>query len=92
MLQEQTKATPNGEVIVTELDGEAVLLHLGTKMYYSLNPTGLQIWKMLEQDVALDEIGTRLQQQYDLAPERARQCVLNLVKELSGEQLVSVAS
>ena len=92
MLQEQTKATPNSEVIVTELDGEAVLLHLGTKMYYSLNPTGLQIWKWMEQDLALDEIGTRLQQQYELEPERARQCVLNLVNELRGEQLVNVAS
>ena len=92
MVRNPSKAIPNSEVIVTELDGEAVLLHLGTKMYYSLNPTGLQIWKMLEQDLALDEIGVRLQQQYDLAPERARQCVLSLVNELRGEKLVDAAS
>lgn len=91
MITNQFKVIPNSEVIVTELDGEAVLLHLGTKMYYSLNPTGLQIWKMLEQDLALDEIGTRLQQQYELEPERAQKCVLSLVNELRGEQLVNVA-
>ena len=34
------------EVVDTELDeGEVVLLHLESKMYYSLNPTGQRIWQ-----------------------------------------------
>lgn len=45
------------DVIVTELqEGDAVLLHLGTRMYYSLNETGLNIWRHLENGQILTEM------------------------------------
>ena len=41
----------NRDVILTELgDGMGVLLHLGTKFYYTLNATGVAAWKALELD------------------------------------------
>jgi hypothetical protein len=37
---------PHPEVVDTVLeDGETVLLHLERTTYYSLNPTGTQIWR-----------------------------------------------
>jgi len=89
MLNLQDKVAPNTEVVVTELDGEAVLLHLNTKMYYSLNPTGLCIWNMLADDTTLSEIGGRLQNRYELDTKNAEQSVLNLVNQLHSEQLVT---
>jgi len=90
MLTANDKATPDSDVIVTELDGEAVLLNLDTKMYFSLNATGVTIWKLLDEGLTLGQIGERLFQEYDVTPEKARQCVVDLVDQLNDEQLVSI--
>jgi hypothetical protein len=90
MLIASDKATPDSDVIVTELDGEAVLLNLETKLYFSLNATGVAIWKLLDEGLTLGQIGERLFQEYDVTPEKAQQCVLELVGQLNDENLVTV--
>ena len=90
MLKASDKATPDSDVIVTELDGEAVLLNLDTKLYFSLNATGVAIWKLLAEDLTLGQIGERLFQEYDVTPEKAQQCVLDLVSQLNDEKLVNI--
>ena len=90
MLTTSNKATPDSDVIVTELDGEAVLLNLDTKLYFSLNATGVTIWKLLDEGLTLGQIGERLFHEYDVTPEKAQQCVLDLVGQLNDEKLVSV--
>jgi hypothetical protein len=90
MLTATDKATPDSDVIVTELDGEAVLLNLDTKLYFSLNATGVAIWKLLDEGLTLGQIGERLFQEYDVTPEKAQQCVLDLVGQLNNEKLVSI--
>lgn len=82
---------PDPEVVVTELDGkEAVLLHLDTKMYFTLNETGLRIWQMLSSGLTAGEISEIIQNEFDVLPEKARESVLNLIHELIREKLVKV--
>jgi coenzyme PQQ synthesis protein D (PqqD) len=38
---------PSDGVLMHEEEGEAFLLHVDSGRYYSLNPTGLVIWKAL---------------------------------------------
>jgi hypothetical protein len=39
---------PHPQVLFTEIDdGSGVLLHLDTKFYFTLNPTGALVWKAL---------------------------------------------
>jgi broad specificity phosphatase PhoE len=83
------RITPDPDVIVTELDdGEAVLLHLGSRKYFSLNATGLEIWRLLGERLTPEAIGVRLQSIYDITPERARSSVAALVAELLDAGLV----
>jgi len=90
MLKASDKATPDSDVIVTELDGEAVLLNLDTKLYFSLNATGVRIWKLLAEGLTLGDISERLYEEYDVTPEKAQQCVLELVGQLNDEKLVTL--
>ena len=79
------------DVVDTKLDnGEVVLLHLGSKTYYSLNPTGGRIWEGLKQTVPLGEISRRLQAEFEVEAEAANRSVLALVDELSQQQLLEV--
>jgi len=80
---------PHPDVVDTELDGqETVLLHLETKLYFSLNATGTCIWLGIKQGLCLDEISRNLQQEFDVDEEHADQAVRALVAELLKQQLV----
>ncbi len=82
------KVRPHAEVVDTKLDdGEVVLLHLESKTYYSLNPTGERIWRGLKEGLNLGEISRRLQEEFDVNEEDADRSVLDLVKELCEQKL-----
>lgn len=83
------KIKPHSDIIATELDnGEAVLLHLNTKKYYSLNVTGLRIWQLLGKGLTPVEICGAIQTEFDVTDEMARESVLKIVTELKHEHLV----
>jgi hypothetical protein len=69
-------------------DGETVLLHLERTTYYSLNPTGTQIWQGLKQGLPLCEVSQRLQATFAVEADRADRSVLAFVHELVQHQLV----
>jgi hypothetical protein len=76
------------EVVDTKLDeGEVVLLHLESKTYYSLNPTGERIWHGLKEGLSLRNISQRLQEEFDVDEENASRSVLDLVNELCEQKL-----
>jgi len=91
MLGRNQKVKLDSNVVLTELENkEAVLLHLGTKMYYSLNETGLRIWQMLSLGLTLGEISERLQDEFDVTPAKVQESVNCLIGELITEKLVEV--
>lgn len=82
------KISLNSDVVDTTLnEGEVVLLHLESKMYYSLNPTGERIWRGLKEGLSLREISRRLQDEFEVDEEEADRSVLDLVNELCEQKL-----
>jgi len=82
------RVRPHPQVVDTKLDeGEVVLLHLESKMYYSLNPTGEQIWQGLKEGLSLREISRRLQEEFDVNERNADRSVLDLINELCEQNL-----
>ena len=87
MLDERFR--PHSEVVDTKLDdGEVVLLHLESKMYYSLNSTGERIWQGLKEGLSLRAISRRLQEEFDVEADAADKSVVDLVNELCEQKLV----
>jgi hypothetical protein len=85
------KVKPHAQVVDTTLDdGEAVLLHLDSKTYFSLNVTGERIWHGVKQGLSLREISQCLQAEFDVAAEEADSSVLELINELSEQKLVQI--
>ena len=72
------------------LEGGAVLLHMGTKRYYSLNETGALVWELLEQGATEGDVVTRLVDRYTVAAGDAQAAVGELLAELLAEGLVAV--
>ena len=93
MLSSDTKAMPTPDVLFTKLkDGEAVLLHMEAKSYFSLNETGAQIWNLMSDGLSVGEISQTLEAEFDVTLERARQSVDSLVSELVASNLVLITS
>ena len=88
MVELEQRVHPHPQVVDTELDdGEVVLLHLESKMYFSLNPTGERIWRGLKEGLSLSEISRRLQEEFDVDADAADRSVLDLVSELCEQKL-----
>ena len=84
---------PVSNVVFTQLDdGEAVLLSLKTRQYYTLNETGTQIWDLFKKNLSPGEIASALVETYDVEQEEARQYVIAFLEELHREGLVQATS
>lgn len=77
------------DVACANVEDGAVILHMGTKRYFSLNETGAEIWRLLEEDVPLAEIPERLSEAFDVGVDEARAAVSELVATLLEKQLLS---
>ena len=78
------------EVACAAVEDGAVLLHMGTKRYFSLNETGAEVWRLLEEGVPVDEIPQRLSERFDVAADDARAAVTALIDALIADQLLEV--
>lgn len=83
---------PNPSVVSTELDDdESVLLDLNTRRYYTLNETGVVIWRHISDGRSIDEVKSAVLERFEVSVEEAESCVVEFVTNLEKEGLVSRA-
>lgn len=85
------KYTARDDVVFTDLDdGSAILLHLQTKYYFSLNETGCFLWKLLERERGAneEEMVSELCAAFDVEPERAKTDVMEFLHDLQKQDLI----
>lgn len=80
----------NTKCLLTELDdGTGVVLHLETKFYYTLNATGVFVWKCLETaPLDTDALLARMLNEFEVEPERARADLVLMLGTLSSQGLL----
>ena len=76
------------EVVHETIDGEAILIHLGTGTYYSLDGVGAEIWAFAAAGADRDDVLTAAQHRYDGDPAHIRASVERLVEELLSQGLL----
>ncbi|MBB4634703.1 PqqD family peptide modification chaperone [Longimicrobium terrae] len=81
-----------GDQVSTELEGEAVILHLGDGIYYGLNAVGARLWSLLEEPRAVAELRDALVADYEVDAETAERDVIELMDELMERGLVEPAT
>ena len=87
-----TIVSPSPEVLVQELDGEAVLLNLDSERYFGLDDVGTRVWQHLLEHRRLDRVCEEMQKEYDVDGATLRADVLRLVTELVEAGIVIVQS
>jgi Coenzyme PQQ synthesis protein D (PqqD) len=80
---------PIPDVVYRELEGEIVLVHLGTNRIYSLNETGARFWELLAGGGDRAEIERQLLDEFAIDPDDLRQEIDAMLVSLANEGLVS---
>ncbi len=75
-------------VVHETIDGETILIHLGTGTYYSLDGVGTEVWELLGYQAEREEIVSRIRERYDADSALVAETVLALLDRLLEEELV----
>jgi hypothetical protein len=78
------------EALVATLSDGAVLLHLQTKRYFSLNETGTRIWELVQATADEESIVATMIREYEVEEATARAEVRRILDELIEAQLIVV--
>ena len=78
-------------VLVKELDGEGVLLDLGSERYFGLNRTAFRMWRALTESPSIDAALAELELEYEVDAGALARDAEALVETLRRHGLVRVA-
>ena len=89
MLTPETPLVARNEVFVTGIDGELVMLDVENGMYFGVDGSGVRMWELLAEPITPDAIGGRIADEFDVAPEQAREDALAFCVRLHDANLVT---
>ena len=76
------------DVLVSELEGESVLLNLKSETYYGLDQMGTRMWFALTTGGTIQEAFDSLCAEYDVEPDTLRADLSTLVEKLVSNGLL----
>lgn len=89
-LGEKSLIIKNSSIVSTAMDNEAVLLNIDTGDYYTLNTTGSRVWEMIDGTKTVLDLVEEIVSRFEVSKDKAREDILNLLKELMKENLVEL--
>ncbi len=89
MLTPETPLLASNEVCVTGIDGELVMLDVESGMYFGIDGCGVRMWELLAEPITPHAIGGRIADEFDVAPEQAREDALAFCVRLHDAKLVT---
>lgn len=78
------------EAISTELDGETVILHIGTGIYSGLDRVGTTIWNGLKQPASFLSLKQKLLEEYEVSEQQCITDLCSFLNDLLNNQLIVV--
>ena len=76
--------------VSTEMDGETILMSIEQGNYYGMDSILSRIWSHIEQPLSIAEMRNRLREEYDVDKETCERDVLEILKKLADENLITL--
>ena len=70
------------DVLMRELEGEAVILNLKSETYFGLDDVGTRMWTLLSESESIQAAFDSLMAEYDVEESRLRDDLINLLRQL----------
>jgi hypothetical protein len=76
--------------IVSDMDGEKVMLSVKNSKYYNLGDIGGEIWDLIEKPSSISEIVKNLMSKYDVQKIECEEQVISFFNTLLGQKLIEI--
>ena len=80
------------EVLVSELDGESVILNLHTESYFGLDEVGASMWSVFTRSSSIEAAYETLKGEWNVDPALLRHDLASLLEQLSAEGLIRISA
>ena len=87
-----SRAEVPGDVLVSQLDGECVILNLTTESYFGLDEIGTSMWTVVTSADSIEAGYEALKGRWDVDPAVLRNDLTSLLERLASEGLVQIKS
>lgn len=78
------------DVLLRELDGEAIILDLNSERYYGLDEVGTRMWELLVTSDSIADAYEALVTEYEVNPSQLHQDMHDLLTELIDSGLITL--
>lgn len=78
------------DIVFRDLAGEAVILNLGTGMYFGLNAVGTQIWRLISEGCSSEQIAATFLEEDEIAKARVQKDLDILLEQLNDVGLITL--
>ncbi len=85
-----TRITARPDQISSDLEGETILLHMTSGLYYGLNDVGVKIWTLIQTPKTVADLRQTLLNDYDVTSEDCDRELKELLTSLSEAELISL--
>jgi hypothetical protein len=89
-LTDTTSITARPDQISSDLEGETILLHMTSGLYYGLNDVGVKIWGLIQTPQTLASLRQTLLDEYEVSAEECDRELKELLTNLSQADLISL--
>nr|WP_275589181.1 lasso peptide biosynthesis PqqD family chaperone [Paenibacillus sacheonensis] len=77
--------------LVSEMDGDIVMMNIQQGKYYNLGQVGGVIWDLLQNPSTVEELTDALLNEFEITPEECESQVIAFLEQLMKEQLIQSA-
>ena len=78
------------ELVASRVDNEIVMMSIEHGNYYSLDPIGSRIWKLIEAPIKIKKLTNLLMEEFEVDSKTCEQDVLNLLNEMYKEKVIKI--
>jgi hypothetical protein len=89
-IQLEDRVSIPGDVMVSQLGGEAVLLNLKTESYFGLDEVGTVMWEAVRDSSNIQAAHERLQREYDVDPQTLLTDLCEFIQQLAAHGLIEL--
>lgn len=85
------KVTFSETVFAQDIDGEMVLLDMTSENYFGLDEVGTAIWHVMQERESLQEVFSKLLEEYDVEEEVLKKDLFHFVDRLEKSGLITLS-
>ena len=91
MISQKDIIVASPDLMMADLEGEAVLLNIESGRYFGLNEVGTRIWAQLSEPRTVEEIVNALQGEYAVPVEQLQRDVMAFVDQMISRSLLHIS-